>query len=169
MPVEHQVDRQLCIVTYEDGACARSCPTLPHVCTCIYIHTWYLRCHKSKSSNTYTHYFDECAVCPLSKLQKLEEISLMIPNFFFFFFLKSCKCVLTVTPTGKKISSTSTTSWGGNFFFFRSAWAVSYRGCLRLHIIGPHRRLRLVNRTQDGVPGFGTDPQLLPTVDIFMS
>lgn len=167
MPVEHQVDRRLCIVVCEDGACAHSFPTLPHVCTCIYIHTWYLRCHKSKSSNTYIHYFDECAVCPLSKLQKLEEISLMIPKKKFFF-LKSCKCVLTVTPTGKKISSTSTTSWGGNFFF-RSAWAVSYRGSLRLHIIGPHRRLRLVNRTQDGVPGFGTDPQLLPTVDLFKS
>lgn len=115
MPVEHQVNRRLCIVACEDGACARSCPTLPHVCTCIYIHTWYLRCHKSKSSNTYIHYFDECAVCPLSKLQKLEEISLMIPNFFFFFW-KSCKCVLTVTPSGKKFQVQAQHLGEGIFF-----------------------------------------------------
>lgn len=41
------------------------------------------------------------------------------------------------------------------------------RGCLRLRMKGPHRRLRPANRTLDGVPGIGTDSQLLPTVDLF--
>lgn len=162
MPVEHQVDRRLCIVAYEDGACARSCPTLPHVCTCIYIHTWYLRCHKSKSSNTYIHYFDECAVLSFIEASKIRRDFIDDPEFFFFFeVLQVC---FDCYPDREK-----NFNLGEGIFFFRSAWAVSYRGCLRLHIIGPHRRLRLVNRTQAGVPGFGTDPQLLPTVDLFKS
>lgn len=56
-----------------------------YVHTCIYIHTWYLRCHKSKSSNTYIHYFDECAVCPFIEASKIRRDFFDDLEFFLFF------------------------------------------------------------------------------------
>lgn len=113
------------IVASEDGAPCSSLLryTPPHMYnnTCTNIHTSYLRCHKSKSSNTYMYI--RILMHVLSVLVGSSQIwkrfiSLMIPNFIFF---EVGKYVLTVNPIEKKISNTSTTFFGrGGFFFDKS-------------------------------------------------
>lgn len=103
-----------------------------------------------QSSNTYIHILMN--VLSSSKLSNCRD-SIDDSECF-----KVRKRVLTVTPTGKIVPphptstyNTSTTSWG-LFYRYRPC-----RYCLRLHITGSHRRLRLANRAQIGAPGFGTD------------